>query len=152
MTIKIGTVTAPMNQVSKINPETFTFDTTLDGYLVEGTSLVDPDILIESATAPTGNYMYIPEFGRCYYMKSPESVKTNLWKVHGHVDVLTTYGAQIKANDAVIARNSNVFNLYLEDSRYKAYSDPHIITRVFPSGFHTFQFVLALLGGYDTSS
>ena len=32
-----------MNQVSKINPETFTFDTTLDGYLVEGTSLVDPD-------------------------------------------------------------------------------------------------------------
>lgn len=135
----------PINKISK-NPTTLS---TYTGQLVTGTSVVDPDVLVESATLPAGNYCYISEFGRYYHITNIESEKTNLWRLHLHVDPLKTYDSQILANPAVIARSSDTFNLYLEDSRYKAYADPIVVTRVFPSGFNTFQYVLAMLGGHD---
>lgn len=135
----------PINKISK-TPTTLS---TYTGQLVEGTSVIDPDILVESATLPAGNYCYISEFGRYYYITNIESEKTNLWRLHLHVDPLNTYASQILANPAVIARSTDTFNLYLEDSRYKAYADPIVVTRVFPSGFNTFQYVLAMLGGHD---
>lgn len=135
----------PINKISK-NPSTVA---TYTGHLVEGTSISDPDILVESATLPAGNYAHIEAFGRYYYITDIESEKTNLWRLHMHVDPLKSYASQILANPAVIARSSDTFNLYLEDSRYKAYADPIVVTRVFPSGFNTFQYVLAMLGGHD---
>lgn len=136
----------PINKITK-NPSTIA---TYTGYLVEGTSIIDPDILVESATPPAGNYAYISDFGgRYYHVTDIESEKTNLWRLHLHVDPLKSFAAQILANPAVIARSSDTFNLYLEDSRYKAYADPIVVTRVFPSGFNTFQYVLAMLGGHD---
>lgn len=135
----------PINKISK-NPSTVA---TYTGQLVEGTSISDPDILVESATLPAGNYAHIASFGRYYYITDIESEKTNLWRLHMHVDPLKSYASEILANPAVIARSSDTFNLYLEDSRYKAYADPIVVTRVFPSGFNTFQYVLAMLGGHD---
>lgn len=136
----------PINKITK-NPSAVA---TYTGQLVEGTSIVNPDILVESETLPAGNYAYISAFGgRYYHVTNIESEKTNLWRLHLHVDPLKTYASQILANQAVIARSSDTFNLYLEDSRYKAYADPIVVTRVFPSGFNTFQYVLAILGGHD---
>lgn len=135
----------PINKISK-NPSTVA---TYRGQLVEGTSISDPDILVESATLPAGNYAHIEAFGRYYYITDIKSERTDLWRLRMHVDPLKSWASEILANPAVIARSSNTFNLYLEDSRYKAYADPIVVTRVFPSGFNTFQYVLAMLGGHD---
>lgn len=137
----------PINKITK-NPTTVS-GAAYTGQLVEGTSVSNPDILVESATLPGGNYAHIPAFGRYYYITGIDSEHNGLWRIHMHVDVLKSYESQILANTAVIARSSDTFNLYLEDSRYKAYADPIVVTRVFPSGFNTFQYVLAMLGGHD---
>ena len=147
--IYLHTNTDPVNKIKKAVRSNPTSGTAYTGQLVEGTSIIDPDILVESATPPAGNYAYISEFGRYYFIKDIESEKTNLWRLHMHVDVVASFADQILANTAVIARNSYLWNLYLEDSRFKAYANPYIVTKVFPSGFNTFQFVLAMLGGHD---
>lgn len=145
MTIDLMNNTDPINKITKA-PTTIT---SLEGALVDGTSIIDPDILIESAAVPPGNYAYIHEFNRYYFITNIESEHTGLWRLHMHVDPLKSFEAAILNNDAVIARAANNWNLYLEDSRYKAYADPIVVTRVFPSGFNTFQYVLAILGGHD---
>ena len=148
-TIYLHSNTEPVNKIRKSIRNSPTSGTAFTGQLVEGTSIIDPDILVESSSVPAGNYAYISEFGRYYFIKNIESEKTNLWRLHMHVDVLASFADQICANSAVIARNTYLWNLYLEDSRFKAYANPYIVTKVFPSGFNTFQFVLAMLGGHD---
>lgn len=148
-TIYLHNNTEPVNKIRKSIRNSPTSGTAFTGQLVEGTSIIDPDILVESSSVPAGNYAYISEFGRYYFIKNIESEKTNLWRLHMHVDVLASFADQICANSAVIARNTYLWNLYLEDSRFKAYANPYIVTKIFPSGFNTFQFVLAMLGGHD---
>lgn len=148
-TIYLHTNSDPVNKIRKSIRNNPTSGTAFTGQLVEGTSIIDPDILVESSSVPAGNYAYISEFGRYYFIKNIESEKTNLWRLHMHVDVLASFADQICANSAVIARNTYLWNLYLEDSRFKAYANPYVITKNFPSGFNTFQFVLAMLGGHD---
>ena len=145
--IVLHNCTDPVNKINKtINENTLTG--TYSGQLVEGTSLVDPNILIESETVPAGNYAYISAFGRYYYITDIVSEKTNLWRLTMHSDPLKSFASQICANTAVIARSSSDWNLYLEDTQYKAYANPKKIVKTFPSGFSTFKFVLALMGGH----
>lgn len=138
--------TAPRNKISK-SPTTLL---TITGSLVDESSIVNPIILIESANLPDANYAQIADFGgRYYFIENIESVNTGLWRLTMHVDVLKTYAAQILANEGVISKSTNLWNLYLEDVDFKAYADPYVITKNFPSGFSTYKLVLALLGGHD---
>lgn len=119
------------------------------GTLREGCSIIDPVIKFE---APTGinllsaNYAYISEFGRYYYINNIKCVG-NLFECYMHVDVLKTYESGIRSNSAVVARQENRFNLYLQDGVFKTYSQPHIQIAQFPSGFTDFNFVFSVAGG-----
>lgn len=120
----------------------------LSGTLKEQTSITDPVILIEhSGTLPACNYMTIEAFGRSYFITGIESVRTGLWRISAHVDVLSTYAAQIRQNTAVIRRQENKWNLYLDDGSFRCYQNPNIVMKAFPSGFSTHEFVLAVAGG-----
>lgn len=122
----------------------------LDGTLKDGSSIIDPVILIEYNGALTAvNYMTIDTFGRKYFIKDIVSVNNKFWEVHAHVDVLSSFAAGIRACTGIVAKQENAWNLYLNDSEYKAYQDPYVTTQTFPAGFNTFQFVLALLGNYE---
>lgn len=145
MTITLMSNTSPIN---KINKAVSTL-ATLTGALVNETSIIDPVIEIESQTVPPGNYAHIPEFSRYYFIRNVESVRDGLWRLTLHVDVLKTYASAILANQAVISRSTTLWNLYLEDNDFKAYANPYVITKDFPSGFNTYQLVLALLGGHS---
>lgn len=123
---------------------------TLTGSLRNQSSIIDPVIEvtgITSGTVTACNYAHIPEFGRYYFVKNITSIRTNVWVISCHVDVLQTYTTQIKAQTAVIKRQENLWNLYLDDGIFKTYQNPQIITKAFPSGFGTQNFVLAIAGG-----
>lgn len=120
----------------------------LSGTLKEQTSVTDPVILVEhSGALPNVNYMRIDEFGRSYFITGIESVRTNLWRIIAHVDVLSSYKAGIRSNTAIIQRQAHSFNLYLDDGMFRCYQDPNILMKAFPSGFNTHEFVLAVAGG-----
>lgn len=139
---------SPANFVNKL------LDTisTVTGYLRDSTSILDPIVTIETDVPANiisaTNYVYIQEFGRYYYVVNITSDVTGLWEIELHVDVLKTYATQIKAQRAVVARQENLRNMYLDDGWFMAYQNPIIQTKYFsvPSPFETQEFVLLLAG------
>lgn len=130
----------------------------LTGTLREGTSLIDPVIMVEgldTTVTVSGtsydvlkyvNYAYIQEFGRKYFITDIKTSANGLFIVSMHCDVLSTYHDEINAKSAIIRRQENAWNLYLDDGIFKTYANPTIITKAFPSGFTTQNFVLAVAG------
>lgn len=146
MTFTLMTNTSESKSLTK----TLTTLETLTGSLRNQSSIIDPVIEVTgilSSTVTGCNYAYIPEFGRYYFVKNITSVRANVWVIECHVDVLSTYATQIKAQTAVIRRQEKKWNLYLDDGIFKTYQNPEIITKAFPSGFATQQFVMAIAGG-----
>lgn len=120
----------------------------ITGTLRENCSIIDPVIKLEGtvgANIASCNYAYISEFARYYYINNIVCVGT-LFELHMHVDVLMSFRGDIRANTAVIARQQNLYNLYLQDGVFKAQSNPHYQICQFPSGFNSFNFVLAISG------
>ena len=121
---------------------------TISGTLKNGTSLIDPVILIEGnlSTLVNCNYMTIPAFARSYFVTNIRSIRNNLVEVSAHVDVLSSFSSQIRSNVAIVHRQENRWNLYLNDGTFRIYQNPMVLTREFPNGFSTFEFVLAVAG------
>ena len=124
--------------------------TTLTGTLKDNTSITNPVVLVAADLIVIGgvNYVKIPSFGRYYFVNDMISVRAGLVEMHLHVDVLMSYDTGIRANTAIIEKqeNANCFNLYINDGSFKVYQNPHVITKEFPTGFSTQEFVLGVAG------
>ena len=123
--------------------------TSMTGELKENCSIIDPVIKIVGnvGTFAEVNYMYIAEFGRYYFINNVISINNDICEVHAHVDVLSTYKDQIRAQNAIVSRQERKWNLYLNDGVFKTYQNPYIITKAFSSGFTSQHFVLTVAGG-----
>ena len=145
MTIKLYTNTSPADFVDK---QITQVGADISGYLREGTTILNPDIMIEADALPaSANYMYISEFGRYYFIGDIEAVRNGLYKIPGRVDALSSWATQLRACKGIVHRAESQYNTYLDDGSFKAYSNPHIITKEFPNGFTTYDYVLAVAGG-----
>lgn len=146
MTLTFYNNSSEVNKIGKALTEL----TSLEGTLRQGTSILNPVVRINRALSVEemkSNYLYIPEFERYYFITNIESVRNNIWDISASVDVLETYKLQILENTCVIARQENLWNMYLNDGQFKVYQNPNIVTKTFPSGFSTQSFVLAVSGG-----
>lgn len=121
---------------------------TVSGFLREGTSIIDPVIKIECDILDVVgcNYLSIPIFGRKYFVNDIRSIRNRLFEFSCHVDVLSTYADAIRENTGIVKRQEKEWNLYLNDGTFKVYQNPNVLTRAFPSGFTTQEFVLAVAG------
>ena len=134
----------PMNKISKSPQSLFS----LTGTLKDETSIVDPEILVEYSNPITANYAYIQQFSRYYYIRDITSVRTGLWRVRMHTDVLKTFSQGILGSPAIFKKSSSNYNLYINDPDYKCQQNDVIVTKEFPSGFNleASRFVLTLFG------
>lgn len=121
----------------------------LSGNLKDESSLIDPIIQFSGDITRyiSANYMTIAAFGRSYFITDIRVIRRNIFEISGHCDVLSTYKDQIRQNKAIIKRQESKYNLYLNDGSLKAYQNPIVVTKKFPSGFTTQEFVLAVAGG-----
>lgn len=135
---------------SELNRVTKSVDNllTVSGVLKEETSIIDPVIKIECdlAAVTDCNYLSIPSFGRSYFVNNIRSIRNGLVEFSCHVDVLSSFASAIRGNTAIVKRQENKWNLYLNDGSFKVYQNPNVLTRAFPSGFTTQEFVLAIAG------
>lgn len=131
----------------KLN-KTCTTIQSVTGTLKDGTSIIDPVFLIQGnlATFRDCNYVEVDAFKRNYFVNDIKTVRNNLFELHCHVDVLSTYKVGIRANRAIIKKSQNNFNTLLNDGSFKVYQNPVVLTKDFPSGFSTFEYVLAIAG------
>ena len=116
--------------------------------LKDNTSIIKPVIIIKTSDPVyTYNYMYISDFDRYYFIDDIISLNNNMWEVHAHVDVLETYKTQILSNSAVIKRQQNKFNTYLNDPEWKVYANENVVAYKFTSPFNkTLTFLLETAG------
>lgn len=141
--ISLQNNSSPINKIGKA----ISTITTVSGDLKNESDVIRPEILIESdSSILSANYMTIDTFNRKYFIEEIQSVRTNLWLVKAHVDVLETYASQILSNTAVVVRQENNFNLLLNDGVFKCRQDPRISYRKFPSGLGDFNFILITQG------
>ena len=120
--------------------------TSLTGNLREESNVIDPEILVETTSIAGINYARIAEFNRYYFVGEIESVRTNLWRVHMHVDVLYTYRSAIRQNRALVYRQQNRFDLMLDDGIFRCKQDPRIFRYEFPNGLSDFNYILITMG------
>lgn len=121
---------------------------TLTGTMRQETSIIDPVFIVAADLSDyvDCNYIDVADFGRKYFVNDIRSVRSGLIELTCHVDVLSTYATQIRANKAIVRRQENRWNLYLNDGSFRVYQNPIVLTKAFPSGFTTQEFVLAVAG------
>ena len=142
-TIKLQNNQSPVNKIGKILYEV----ATVTGDLKNESEVISPEILIQSdSSILSANYMTIDTFHRKYFIEEIQSVRTNLWLVKAHVDVLETYASKILSNTAVVLRQENNFDLLLNDGVFKCKQDPRISYRKFSSGLGDFNYILITQG------
>ncbi len=118
------------------------------GTLRDESSIINPVVHVtdlENYIADI-NYAYITEFHRFYFVNNIDYIRNNLWRLSMHVDVLTTYKSEIRDNYAIIERNEKEYDLKLNDGLFQTQQNPRITQYPFPSGFNTWNFVLAVAG------
>ena len=132
------------NHISK---ETETLKET-QGVLKESTSIINPVFRIEGNLSEFAycNYVSVPAFGRYYFVNDITSVRNGIIELSCHVDVLTSFANEIKANTGIVRRQENKWNLYLNDGTFKVYQNPDVLTKEFPAGFSAQEFILAIAG------
>lgn len=132
------------NKVDK----TLTTIATMTGTLKNETSIIDPVIFFEASLSDLKNcnYCTISEFGRSYFVNNIRSIRNGLVELTCHVDVLSTYKSQIREQFAIVKRQQENWNLYLNDGSFKCYQNPMVLTKQFPAGFTTPSFVMAVAG------
>ena len=146
LTVNVGTTTSEKIALSK----NFTSTTELSGTLLNDTDILNPSIRLKcsAATIATCNYMKISDFGRNYFITSIVALTNGTCMVSGHVDVLSSFKAGIRMQEAIVKRQetASAYNLYINDSSLKAYQNPHVLTKRFPRGFNGFSYVLSIAG------
>ena len=135
---------------SEVNAVTksLTTVTTLSGTLKEDCSIIDPVILLDYdlSALPQVNYCHIPIWGRYYFINNIVSVRAALCEIHCHVDVLYSFRSQILANEAIIHRQENNWNLYINDGLFHVYQNPDIQIKNFPQGFSAPRRIVVIAG------
>ena len=122
----------------------------ISGELKEACDIINPVIIISGENLSSYNYLYIPVFNRYYFITDIKVIRNNLWEISCHCDVLETYKNEIKIQKAIVARQENKYNLYLNDPEWKVYTNKQVLTREFPSGFlDSGNYFLTVIGGYD---
>lgn len=148
MNITLYTNSSPANKIGK--DLTQVGATPVAVVLKNTTDIMDPTFTLSGVAwsdLDDVNYLYAPDLNRYYFVTDIQSVRNGVFDLVCHVDVLESYASEIRQQTAVLRRQENLWNLYLNDGVFKTYSNNIIGVQAFTSGFNTLQFVLAMAGG-----
>ena len=90
--------------------KSLTNEKSLTGFLKQETSVINPVITIEIENPSQYNYCHIPQFHRYYFINDMINIRNNIWEIHMHVDALSSFKSQIRANKAIIDKNQYLTN------------------------------------------
>lgn len=133
MKVTLYNNTSSNNTVSK---KLTTVRTALTCSLKDNTDMLTPTILLSKSNisgATNFNYMYIDEFKRYYYTKSPVERKGGVLEIEGQVDVLMSHSNAIRNLYALVERQEYFYNLYMPDLKIPNVAYKRVQTIKFPT-------------------
>lgn len=112
----------------ELNPSTLTDSNIIDDnglyVMVNGIKVTWNNFIYQYVLS--ANYVYIPEFNRYYYINDIISIRTNMWRLNMHVDVLMSYKKQIKQMNAFVNRNEFEYDEMVKDDLVSYYYDKEV--------------------------
>lgn len=163
--IELYTVKSAKNKLSKSLGK----GKEMSGTLRKESSVMNPSIIIHSNDAMNDkigqyNYVYIKKFNRYYFITNIQSVRTYIWRIDLHCDVLMSYKEQIKDLDVIVIKQEDdenkkqtvhtaMTNKMIDDGSYKVAVNAR--TKVIDFEFGTDEtinkddtyYILTVLGG-----
>ena len=119
---------------------------TLEGALRGETNLVAPIVRIVSDGFPAFNYAHIPAFGRFYYLRDIQTVRTGVYDISLKSDPLKSFN--LGSVTGVVVEAQNVGNNYLEHRHFVRNVKSKTIIRPFSGGLlDSGEYILITAGG-----
>ena len=115
----------------------------------ENVSVTDPVFTLKAYSGfnpATANYCYIDELNRYYYITDITILTPDVYLISCHVDVLMSFKSDILDNTAVIARQQNLHDYYLNDGVFKTKAKSTFDIIKFPNGFTSNYYFLTVAG------
>lgn len=146
MQIQILTTSSPNNYLNKTIESIGTYDCVFK----EDSSILNPTIIIENVSLSilkNANYCYIQTFGRYYYISNVEIMRGKIVKFTLRCDVLMSFKNDILSNNAIVLRQENNYNLYINDGSFMTYANNVNQFVKFPRGFgEEYSFIMGVIG------
>lgn len=92
------------------------------------------------------NYAYISDFKRYYYVSEIKSIRNNIVELEMTCDVLMSFKDEFLTQSAIIKRQADNWNLYIDDGSFKAQQNSRVQVKAFPNAIEGESFVLVLAG------
>lgn len=96
-------------------------------YIKDPSSVLSPQILIETSNPTAYNYCYIPTFDRYYFISDWVS-DHNMWQANCSVDVLASWRSTILNSYQYVTRSATHKNSNIIDSRYPMTKQVQVVT------------------------
>lgn len=147
-TITFGQNQSENNRLDKSIANTFSYD----GVLKNDSEIISPTIIVQGNPSlfASCNYMEITAFDRKYFIQGMRILSANIVEIDGRCDVLSSYADAIRQNTAIVLKQENKWNLYLNDGTFSVYQNEVTITKRVGTGalpFGNYNYVLAVAGG-----
>lgn len=108
----------------------------IEGNLKGPCDIINPVITVQLNAFPsTVNYAYVEEFNRYYFVTNIICEINGLYTLEMQVDPLVTWRTALQSKYAVIERQENEYNLYLQDPAFRTEQKTRTQIMKFPSGF-----------------
>ena len=116
-------------------------------YLKDKSELINPVIILDDFPQDV-NYCHLSEFDRFYYLTNVEFIEGQFY-TSWHVDVLMSFKDDIMKNKALVQRNTNDYDLYMQDNEFKLEqltNDRYLKFSSTPFAINRESFVMGVLG------
>ena len=131
--------------------------TVSDARFITDCDILSPTLIMTySSTISTANYVYIPEFGRYYFITGMTVMSGKRVAVSCSVDVLYTYKSSIVSCRGTVLRAENPTNAMMHDNKYPLIADTNVYSWLFPqtpwSADNGYNYLITTCGGVDSGS
>lgn len=108
----------------------------VQGSLKGPCDIINPVLTIQLSSFPASvNFAYVKEFNRFYFVTNIICEINGLFTFEMQVDPLMTWRLALQQKTAVIERQENEYNLYLQDPAFRTEQRSRTQVVTFPSGF-----------------
>ena len=112
--------------------------------------LLSPSLLLNAAPGVNFNYLQIldaPFNGRYYFVDDITIMQNGIIRVSCSIDVLMSHKSDIKKETAILARQTNLANLYFNDPELPIENKNDVSFKLFPKGLENHAYYYLLIGG-----
>lgn len=112
--------------------------------------LLSPSLVLNVAPEINFNYLQIldaPFNGRYYFVDDITIMQNGIMRVSCSIDVLMSHKSGIKKETAILARQTNLANLYFNDPDLPIENRNDVSFKLFPKGLENHAYYYLLIGG-----